>query len=103
MQNFLGALRVKNLLQETEKLNQDRPEVSICFVETVLVWIAYGFLWVAFLPFAMYISHCEEKTLPWTRFQLAKTVSWKYKLQRQMLSEGELISPFHSDRLSQIY
>jgi hypothetical protein len=67
------------LTQDKDSILQDRPNVSPCFEDTVLVWIPYGFLWIVSLPFTAYLCRKErDQPLPFHKLQIMKKVSKYY-------------------------
>ncbi|XP_069695544.1 multidrug resistance-associated protein 1 isoform X5 [Periplaneta americana] len=52
----------------------DKPELSICFQNTILVWIPCLFLWV-FSPLeTYYILHSKTRNIPWNWLNITKLV-----------------------------
>ncbi|XP_053400725.1 multidrug resistance-associated protein 1-like isoform X1 [Mercenaria mercenaria] len=60
-------------LWDTDSILQDKPEISPCFEDTLLVWIPYGYLWVVLLPFAVYLYRKErDPPLPFHKLLITK-------------------------------
>ncbi|XP_060602679.1 multidrug resistance-associated protein 1-like isoform X1 [Ruditapes philippinarum] len=69
LNNFCGDIK----LWDKDSILQDRPNVSPCFEDTVLVWIPYGFLWIVSLPFTAYLFRKErDPPLPFHKLQIMK-------------------------------
>ncbi|KAF5303469.1 hypothetical protein FQA39_LY09932 [Lamprigera yunnana] len=52
----------------------DNPDFTICFEETVLVWIPCIFLWLFTTLEVYYMKHSENKNIPWNFLNISKMI-----------------------------
>ena len=79
--------RLNYLLQNTSLSRQEIPNFSTCLLDTLPVWLTFGYLWMVALPYLVFLFRTRRQGLQFSYLHVLKTV----RLSHLYLAYGTLM------------